>query len=222
MTEVIRVVAFGDAALRNALLSKATGGQYLDQGVADIVASSHPGYEIQLEFRDFSGLTQLRSDTPGEGADVVIVSTAPDVLGLDTRSADPAEAVVGLHDDLVAVVDKIKEASGAHVLAVNASTFDPADETSSLHGLDEEPVSMRAHRLNLALLRASHELGISIIDVDRVTAEAGCGNVVPAALELSAEGAALVRDETVRVLGDYGFFDERSLVAQVGNRGGGK
>lgn len=220
MTKPIRIVAYGDSALRNALLSKATGGTHVEAGLAEMVASDHPGYEAKLEFREYGGLSELRDTSTGIEADVVILAMAPDVRGLAARSADPHQAISGFHDDLVAVVDKVKEAADAHVLVVNVSTFDPADQTSSLHGLTEEPLSMRAHRINLALLQISHEIGISIIDADRITAEAGCGSVVPAALEISAEGSALVRDETVRVLADYGFFDERSLVAQVGNRGG--
>ena len=220
MTETIRIVAYGDVALRNALLDKASGGGHLESGLAETVASAHAGYEVELEFRDYGGLAELRDSASGVGADVVMMAMTADVLALPARAADAAEAVAGFHDDLVAVVDKIKETANAHVLVVNVSTFDPADETSSLHGLAEEPVSMCAHRVNLSLLQTSHEIGISIIDVDRITAEEGCGRIIPAALELSAEGSALVRDETVRVLADYGFFDERSLVAQVGNRGG--
>ncbi len=222
MTETIRVVAFGDAALRNALLGKESGGEHLDRGLTTAVAAAHPGYEIQLGFQEYGGLSELKDATAGDEADVVILSMTPDTIGLAARSTDPRQAVIGFHDDLVAVVDRLKVSGEVHVLVSNVSTFDPTDETSSLHGLDEEPVSMRAHRVNLALLQISHEIGISIIDVDRITAEAGGGKVIPTVLELSPEGSALVRDETVRVLADYGFFDERSLVAQVGNRGGSK
>ncbi len=222
MTTMIRVEAFGDSTLRNAFLAKSGGGEHLDQGLAESVVVKHLGGDVTLGFHEYVTPAELHVALRDKTPDVVILDMAPEVAGLGARSTDPRQAVADFHDDLVAAVDKIKEESNAHVLVVNVSTFDPTDQTSSLHGLDEEPISMRAHRINLALLKLSNEIGISIIDVDRITAEAGCAGVVPAALTLSAEGSAQVRDETVRVLEDYGFFDERSLIAQVGSRGGRK
>ena len=218
MTKTVRVVAFGDAGLRNALLAKNAGGDHLDAGLSQAVSAAHGEHQAEVQFIE-SGTLQDMEAGIGE-ADVVVLSTTNDVRAL--VGDDPHAAVTRFHNNLVSVFDQIKASSGAHVLVTNASTFDPADQTSSLFGLDEEPLSMRAHRVNLSLLQTSHEIGMSIIDVDRITAEAGCGSVVSAALELSPEGSALVRDETVRVLADYGFFDERSLVEQVGNRGGAK
>ena len=218
MTNPVRVLALGDAGLRDALMGKGSGGAHLDAGLSDVVTKAHPDYQLAVEFADVGSLATF-PDTIAQ-TDVVVLSAKADVAGLD--SGDPEAAVAAFRDNLISTFDRIKDQAGAHVLVVNTSTFDPNDETSSLYGLTEEPTSMRSHRINLALLKASHELGLSIIDVDRITAEAGCGNVVPAALELTPQGSALVRDETARVLEDYGFFDERSVVEQVGNRGGGK
>jgi len=229
MTDSVRVLVFGDDILRDALLGSDQGDHNLDHGLADVVAREHPGCEIDLRYERHAGLDRLRraveSQTTDEGfgpddfvPDVIIIAMTVDAERLPERSSDPAEAVSMLMEDLMAVVDGLKDATGAHVLVCNVSTFDPDGRVSNFSGVDPEPISLRAHRIDLVLLKVSHLLGLSIIDVDRIMAEAGCGRVVPAALSLSAEGCRLVRDETERVLADYGFLDERPLVAQVGNR----
>jgi hypothetical protein len=231
MTAEIRVLALGNGVLRNALAGRDEGGEHVEHGLSAIIAKRFDGYSLSFRYEACESIEKLRvaladpsgGDTfglDGFSPDVVVLAVAGDVVGFPQRAAEPNLATVAFHEDLVAVVDAVKERSGAHILVSNVSTFDPEDLTSNLHGCDPEPLSIRAHRIDLALLKLSHLLGVSLIDVDRVTAEAGCRTVVPRALELSAEGSALVRDETVRVLEDYGFFDPRPVVAQVGNRGG--
>jgi len=61
----------------------------------------------------------------------------------------------------------------------------------------------------------SQELGISIIDVDRILGEAGVWSYLPSQLD-AASAQPLIRDETLRVLEDYGNFDERPITVQVG------
>ena len=105
---------------------------------------------------------------------------------------------------------------GSHVLVANASTIDPADATHNYAGTTTDPVSLRVHRLAHMLVGVSHEEGISIIDIDRVIAELGATGNVEAAMSYGPAACAAIADELVRVLEDYGFFDERTLVAQVG------
>lgn len=231
MTETIRVLALGDGLLRDALLSRRDGGQHLDRGLAEVVAEGFGGCTVDTRYERCHGVGGLRSALQNSAStdafgidetapDVVVVNVADDVIGLPERASDPGQAMLSFREDLIAVIDEIKERAGAHVLLCNVSTFDPSDNTSNFSGRDPEPFPMRAHRVDLALLNISHLLGVSLIDVDRLTAEAGCETVVPASCELSPAGSALLRDETARVLADYGFFDARPLVAQVGNRGG--
>jgi hypothetical protein len=231
MTEEIRVLALGNGVLRDALAGRDEGGEHLDRGLAAVVAERFDGYAVDFRYQRFESIGELRTAlaVPATGdklgidefsPHVVVLAVGGDVIGLPQRAPDPGHAATSFHEDLVAVIDAVKLRSGAHVLVSNVSTFDPEDETSNLHGGDPEPLSMRAHRVDLVLLKLSHLVGVSLIDVDRISAEAGCRNVVPHVLELSAQGSALVRDETVRVLEDYGFFDLRPVVAQVGNRGG--
>jgi len=228
MTQSIRVLALGGDVLRNAILDTASGGDHLDQGLAAALTAGAGDYELSVAYSPIDGIGELRARLAidsieaafGIDPHVVVIEMSAEVESLNLRSDDPHEAVRSFHDDLVAVFDAIKSGCDAHVLVAGVSTYDPGDPISNLHGLESEPIMLRAHRVNLALFQISHEVGLSVIDVDRMTAESGGGKVVPAPLALSREGSALVRDETLRVLTDYGFFDGRSVVAQVGNRGG--
>jgi hypothetical protein len=227
MSEAMRVLALGNDVVRNAFMGTGEGGEHLESGLAAALAAAHSDYELNVTYSDYDGLSELRTrlqhDTLqalyGVTPRIVILGMSREVERLAQRSTDPHEAIARLREDLVGVFDAIKADCDAHVVAIGVSTFDPGDPVSNLHGFAEEPVMLRCHRINLALFQTSHEVGLSVIDVDRLVAEAGGGRVVPAPLALSPDGSALVRDETLRVLFDYGFFDERSLIAQVGNRG---
>ncbi len=83
-----------------------------------------------------------------------------------------------------------------------------------------EPISLRIQRLDLMVIGVSHEEGISIIDVDRKVAELGAGGNVVAPMVYGPAAAAAIIDETMRVVADYGFLDDRPLLAQVGAKGG--
>lgn len=229
MTETIRIVVIGDDAIRNALMSTVDGGAHLTLGLTEIVAEQYKDRTIDMSFihgesisTSLANLQDEDTDHPvglvDSDCDVVIIATTHDVRSLNDLADEPLQAIKAFSDSLVEMIDLIKERTGAHVLVANTATFDPESTPSSLFGLDDEPVSLRAHRVDLVLLKLSHLLGISLIDIDRVTAEAGASGVIPVALELNREGSKLVRDETVRVLADYGFFDDRQLAPQVGNR----
>jgi hypothetical protein len=227
MTETMRVLALGGDVVRNAFLAKNDGGAHLDHGLATELNTTPSNVELAVTYDEYGGLGDLRTRLDagtlesiyGSTPHVVVLDVSGEAEQLTNRAKDPRDAVAGFHDDLVAVFDAIKRDCGAHVLVVGVSSFDPGDPVSNFHGFSVEPIMLRAHRINLALFQTSHEVGLSVIDVDRLVAEAGGGKVVPGPLELSPEGSAMVRDETLRVLADYGFFDERTLVAQVGTRG---
>jgi hypothetical protein len=70
------------------------------------------------------------------------------------------------------------------------------------------------------LVRVSHDLGISVVDVDRALAEIGAAGKLDAAMVYGPEAAARIADEAVAVLADYGFFDDRPLLEQVGAAAG--
>jgi hypothetical protein len=231
MTESRRLALFikGNGDIADATLSRSDSGGKLDEGVRELVANEFPGYEIAVTAESSSGFTALRRELEDGTAtmltaapDIVLLSIADDVRTLGSHGTNAETAVQNIRTDLVAIVDIIKDKLGAHVLVANASTIDPSDATYNYFGLTEEPLPLRVHRLAHMLIGVSHEEGVSIIDVDRLIAEMGAADNVEAAFSYSPKACAAIAAEVVRVLEDYGFFDERTLVAQVGAKGRSK
>jgi hypothetical protein len=117
------------------------------------------------------------------------------------------------------LVQIVKGRLDAHVLVFNCSSLDPDDHTHNYHGLAEDPVAVRVHRLNLALMELSRLEGISIIDVERLVAEMGGQRHVSAGFSYSEEAYEGICAELLRVLEDIGFFEKRPLVMQLGQEG---
>lgn len=224
----LKILLHANADLADGFLAKTDGGSQLSAGVVERV-NRIDGVNATVMHESSDGFAALRSalesgDSPmlSSEADIVVLSIADDVLALDERAAAMDEAVHLVRADLVAVVELIKEKLGAHVLVANHSTVDPLDNTFNFQGVTPEPVSLRIQRLDLMLIGVSHETGISIIDVDRKVAELGAGGNVIGAMQYGPRAAAVIADEVVRILEDYGFFDDRPLLAQVGAKGGTK
>ena len=223
----LKLFIVGGADIVDASVSKADGGAKLDLGVREMVASQFPDVVIETLHEGSSGFADLRSALEsGVSAlidaqpHIVLLSIADDVIGLGADGINVVEAVGHIEADLVAVIDLIKEKVGAYVLIANVSTLDPSHEVMNYHDVVEEPASLRAHRLDLMLIGVSHNEGISIIDVDRKIAELGGAVGVVAAFDYSEAGCVTIAAEIVRVIEDYGFFDDRPLLAQVGARAG--
>ncbi|MEY2461525.1 MAG: hypothetical protein QOG30_3355 [Acidimicrobiaceae bacterium] len=113
--------------------------------------------------------------------------------------------------DTVAALMPVVRAADIRVLLSNDSTVVPRDRV-----LPQDPFSLDIARLNLAALELSVATGLSVIDVDRLIAELGGGNHVGDALSYSATARAAIVAEIVRVIEDYGFFDDRPLLDQIG------
>ncbi len=222
----LRLFVKANADVTDAVLAQGDGGAKLHEGVRELVAAGYPGYSLEVTAEPSAGVAALRGQLIDGTAtmladrpDIVLLSIADDVRSLPARGATAEETVQGVRQDLVDVVALIKEKVGAHVLVANVSTIDPADSTHNYHGLAEDPLPLRAHRLAHMLVRVSHEEGISIIDVDRLLAEMGAAENVESAMSYSPGACAVIAAEVVRILEDYGFLDERSLVGQVGAKG---
>jgi hypothetical protein len=121
-------------------------------------------------------------------------------------------------ENFIRLVQRIKERIEAHVLVYNCSTIDPHDHIDNYHG-KEDNNELRTHKLNLALMQLSVEEGISIIDVDRLTAEMGGQENVLSWCGYSDEAYEAIGQEFLRVLEDIGFFENRPLVMQLGRKG---
>lgn len=225
----LRLLVLGGPDLVDATLSRQDGGGKIDKGVRELIAESFPHVDVDVQHKPGTSLTELRQRLGEDGApmwkgdepDVVLLSVADEVIGLPTRGDTVAEAVAGVEDDLVAVVELIKAKIGAHVLIANVSTVDPNDQTVDYRGLDVEPFVLRAHRVDLLLVDVSHNEGISIIDVDRLVAELGAEGNLEGQARYGPRACEMIAAEVVRVLEDYGFFDDRPLLAQVGARAQG-
>jgi hypothetical protein len=218
----VRVHVIGSRHHADTMVSTADGGSVLDRAVAEVVADRYPGVTVDVTVEHVDDFGDLRSrleagDRPP--ADVVILSVDDEVRRLPGRSIDARAAVAAVEADLTAIV-AVYKAAGTRVIVANACTVDPDSWPRSYAGRDEEPVSLRAHRLDAMLVRVSHDLGISVVDIDRALAEIGAVGKLDAAMVYGPEAAARIADEAVAVLADYGFFDDRPLLEQVGAAAG--
>lgn len=224
----LSILVLGGTDLTDSLLSLSEGGSKLTVGLKGRIRDSY-GSAVHLSIahqavagsketldavRNWCASAGPESNSPAgvgfeTGPDVVVLSLDPrndvdmDAFGLNTRH----------------VVRFIKDDLQAHVVFYNASTVDHDDLISNYKGVDET-LALRIHRLNLALMWLSLEEGISIVDVDRLIADLGAGAHVGAVQDYSTEASGLICDEFIRVVADYGFFEQRPLVAQLGRAAG--
>ncbi len=218
----VRLLVIGSRHHVDTMASTAGGGSVLDRGVAEVAADRYPGVTVDTAVELVDGFAELRRRLEAgdrTAPDVAILSVDDEVRGLGERSTDAGAAVAAVEADLAAIVAAYK-AAGTRVIVANACTVDPDSWDRSYAGRDGEPTGLRAHRLDAMLVRVSHDLGISVVDVDRVVAEIGAAGNLDAAMVYRPEAAARITDETVAVLADYGFFDDRPLLEQVGAAAG--
>lgn len=220
----------------------------IDQMVQRLAGGGVPDELREMGFdRQFLD-SQFSTPAADQDVDVVILSAASDLLAThwvhrdrgwilnppaDWRSAWPAELRIGFEEAFEEsallsaeeyfagvrdVVLKIRDASGAHVVLFGASTIgEPMITTYAGHPDDHR---LRAHRVNAAQIRLSMVLGVSVVDVDRVIANVGAEGEVAGPLDYNARAVNAICSEIDYVLDDIGFFENRPLVAQVGQEGG--
>jgi len=111
--------------------------------------------------------------------------------------------------NFAAIIARIRTRSNAPILIYNISSAVPGERVHAYDGLDEI-LSTRIRRFNLGLIEVSQQTGISIIDVDTITARAGADRVKYDALHLTGDGCRVVAEEVVRVLDDLGCLAQGS------------
>lgn len=226
----VRVLLWGTPGLRDRLLSTADGGAVLLRALTELVTELHGGsVRIETRFEERGAARALLEEVAAASETPVSLSTDPTwtrpdliVMSLDADLAaadgswgsDTAER---FEADMLRIIRSIKQI-GSHLIMLNASTVDPDEQVSSFRGVDREPRFLTAHRLNLATMHLSSEEAISIVDVDRVVAEIGASRCVPRFQEFSSDACDAIIRELIRIMAEYGFFDERPLVPQVGQR----
>ncbi|MGI8517438.1 MAG: hypothetical protein ACR2ME_03715 [Acidimicrobiia bacterium] len=209
----LRVLAVGGAELIDLVASREDGGTKLTKGLAEKVTDDFDGkYKVELESRAGATAAELVADLAGLQADppdVVVLSLLPDVVAAGRLDVETFRAA------LRALCVSLKEA-GSYVLIANVSTVDSADTVTNYFGWSGDSPNLRAHKVASTILDLSNQLGISVIDSDRLLAEIGAHGHVESLGHYSADASAVIRDEIYRILADYGFFEERPLMAQAG------
>lgn len=220
-TTQLKVFVKGNRDLIDVVMSRADGGAKLDEGVAERVSRRHPHVSVVVAGAPSDGFGALNAELQSDSSallefepDVVLLSAADDIQRIQESASE--EVVRQINADLMSVISAIKQRAGAHILIANASTIAPGVAVHDYSKEDGEPFSLAAHRMAYMLVRVSHAEGISIVDVDTLLAGLGGAEHVQAAMRYSDRASSVVADEIVRILEDYGFFDERSLIEQVG------
>jgi hypothetical protein len=218
MTREISVAVLGGADLDDAVFSTAHGGRMLPLGLAELLRARHPDLGVEVVRHDGQDVWTLASDLAALGrrvrhADVVLRSIQPDA----TSGVTGPELGRRFAEAMAQVIATCKD-EGCRVILVNGSTLDPHDVVSCYAGVGETG-PLVVHRLDLELIELSMLDGISVVDVDRVVAELGGRDHVLGSFAYSTEVCESIRDEIAFVLDDYGFFDDRPLLAQRGRRG---
>jgi hypothetical protein len=75
-------------------------------------------------------------------------------------------------DNLFQVVEQIRQRNGAHVLVFNNLNLDPRGDTHN-YQFSKNPDTKRRIEFKLALTEVSRQLGVPIIDVDRIAKKHG-------------------------------------------------
>jgi hypothetical protein len=235
--ERLRVFVKANEDVTDSLLSIRDSGRKVESGLRDLLQEKYqgrfaveilcePGGRSDLILQELEGphlpaalhpqgqrtgafRTRLR-----EGSfDVVVLSVQPDVLFSSAKGLAAPE----IEESLSLLIRALHKRCGAHVLIFNCSSVDPNDHIHNYHNR-EDTFAVRAHRVNLALMKVSQREGISIIDVERVVAELGGQRHVEQAGTYSPEACQAIGQEFLRVLADIGFFENRPLVPQVGQK----
>jgi hypothetical protein len=183
--------------------------------------------EVEVRHGPSGPLTDLLR-TPGDweplltGAHVVVRSISPDV---EARHELPDGSGSGPLGDLVRprltdLVRRVK-AAGPTFVAVNGATCDPDDDVHSYHDAGCT-VALAVHRLDLELIHLSIAEGISVLDADRLQSQLGLDLGIEQALRYRQPLLDLLLDELALILDEYGWFDDRPILRQEGQRAKGE
>jgi hypothetical protein len=158
-----------------------------------------------------------------DGAHVAVRSISPDVeAGLQATTATECSPgrLAELGEQFRASFGPFAQAvkaAGITVVAVNGSTVDPHDQVFSYADAGVSP-SLVVHQLDLELIRMSMLEGVSVLDTDRVVSQLGGASHVPHLMAYDEVVAAGVVAELALILEEYGWFDDRPILAQRGQR----
>jgi hypothetical protein len=104
------------------------------------------------------------------------------------------------------VVERIRASFACPIVIANLSPWVADERLHSYRGVTAS-LSERIKRFNLGLLEVSRALDVSILDIERVLAEAGAKAHTDRLLRLDPAGCRLVAQELLRILEERGAFD---------------
>ncbi len=160
--------------------------------------------------------------------DLLVFSVASTVLGETVSTGGPTKVITEsgrsrltsselFEDRLGELVVRLKTLTDAHILVFNASSLDPTQRVFDYSTVSETALE-RIRRANLALIHVSMGYGISIVDVDRVVAEMGGRDHLDGPLQYSEGVIDALAEELLVITRDIGFYEERPLLAQLGQK----
>ncbi|MEY2423202.1 MAG: hypothetical protein QOI95_3269 [Acidimicrobiaceae bacterium] len=206
----LRLLAFSGPGLDRVLLGEPRDGEH--ENLETLIAAHAGGAGradvsiVPTPSSDRLAAELARYDDLGD-VDVVVLWIGSALTEADEIGPDLGDR---FFEHVTAAVEVVKSA-GSRVLLVTGSTVVTGVEPSAARAL-----SLAIARLDLASIRLSIAHGLSLIDVDRTIAELGADAHVEGVLAYSAVASRAIRHELLRVLDEYGFFDDRSLLEQVG------
>ena len=210
----VRIGLYGSSDVVEALLGDESSGQRINRLLEERFEGRFAADITSLAAKPWNLLVDEveRDGVKPADLDVLVLSMAANI----GRGEVPPDSI----DELVSrLIRSLKTATSAHVVVFNGSSIDPGHHVVGYRNVGST-TSEIIRRWNLAILRVSMEQGISIIDVDRLVAEAGATGNVVAALRYSETMKDVICHEFVRVLADIGFFEPRPLLAQLGRMSG--
>lgn len=222
--ELLRIVAGADSDIRDSLRPLSDGGTALEAGFADSLEEKYDGaFRVEILERTWATINPALLRAASEGELLPLMEAGDeqaDVFLFSIRGALECELdVEDIKAGLESVITTIHEQTGAHVLVFNCSSVDLSDDVYDYRGIPDT-FSLRALKLNHALIELSMLHGVSIIDVERLVAQLGGERHLSEPLRYSTTVFEEIRNELLRVLEDIGFFEERPLVMQVGRKNG--
>lgn len=191
-----RILISPSPDVRRTVLPRAQGGLDARDGLASRLAGTASAFATAtLGILDAArtGAVLRCVTSASDRFDALILSLVPDIRDTTATPGDTER-------NLVDIARVLEQRFGARTLVMNCSSFDPEDSAHTYAGSVSEPLPLRAHRFNIALISAAQQSGLSVIDVDSVAAEAGGAEHVRAPFTYSAHLHAIICREIAEQL----------------------
>lgn len=194
MRGTLHVAFVGSLDLRELLLEDP--GAYPERALISTLSTPTHVQLFQLPQRGWTNtLANFRSKGTTEPFDVLLTSATAE---LEDPSPESREALIEL-------TRFVGEQHQAPVVVLNASTLLFGPDTTGGLARETQPLDLRIRRLDLAIVEASKATGLSILDADRLVAEAHLSLKVRGILGYAPEMYGELRLALSTILGELGY-----------------